>query len=328
MKNVFLCIIFQYGFFTTNLSGQYIPLVEENKYWFYNTNDGGDIPHTISGYLIFFKNDTIINGNIYMKVRLAGLIGTYDNCQFPPCFKPNFPYELFGSNIIGYVREDTVLQVVYFMPVQTNNEACEDGEVEIYNFKLSVKDTIPYCKFRQLFEKYWGNNPDKFGVIDSVYTTYSYDKNRKHLVFKGPYLFYGLPHVAEMNIIEGIGSEYYNPFLNLPNTLFVSFCEGTLEQCNIISTTQNESPKSQRQIQLIPNPSNDLVSFHLNNATRQHVNQYLIRDLQGRIIKDKSSINESGESTISTLEFSSGMYIIQFLKDGKLIDAQKLVISH
>ena len=57
-----------------------------------------------------------------------------------------------------------------------------------------------------------------------------------------------------------------------------------------IISNNHELENIQRQIQLIPNPAHDFVTFHLDNETSQLVNQYLIRDIHGKIVKDVSPV--------------------------------------
>ncbi|MFN8339904.1 MAG: T9SS type A sorting domain-containing protein [Saprospiraceae bacterium] len=95
-----------------------------------------------------------------------------------------------------------------------------------------------------------------------------------------------------------------------------------------IISNNHELENIQRQIQLIPNPAHDFVTFHLDNETSQLVNQYLIRDIHGKIVKDVSPVVLGRENAISTIGLSTGMYYVQFLVDGKMVDAEKLMIAH
>lgn len=49
-------------FLIANFSnGQYIPFVEEGKFWIYKSHENPDLPAPIFGHAITFKGDTIIN---------------------------------------------------------------------------------------------------------------------------------------------------------------------------------------------------------------------------------------------------------------------------
>ena len=166
-----------------------------------------------------------------------------------------------------------------------------------------------------------------FPKIDSIKYEFDFQgKSRKHIYSFGYFEPCNFWHVPGY-IIEGFGFKD-GPFRGQVNRRLVHYCEGTLEQCNIVSSTQKESLKSQHQIQLIPNPAHDLVTLHLDDETSQHINQYLIRDLQGKIVKDASPVIVGRENTISTLWLPSGMYIVQFLKDGNIVHSEKFIISH
>lgn len=323
----YLIILIIISIFATDNLGQskYIPFIGQNKYWIYSQHNDWDVPKTIGGFIFSFGTDTIINSIRYTKLIKHDLDGEH-LCQFPPCFTPYIPYQINTNfqKAFAYLREYTISKRVYCLPAIDFDKYCDKSDHVLYEFDQKVGDTLSKCNL--LIHSGWPIS-ERYFKIDSIKSEYIFNKNRKVSYFEG-FVYGGLPFIRNLKQIEGIGIENNLGFYIDNTAVFVSFCEGTLEQCNIISSTQDKSSKSQRPIQIIPNPSNDLVSFHLNNATRQHVNQYLIRDLQGKMVKDKSPINESSESTISTLEFSSGMYIIQFLKDGQLVDVQKLVISH
>jgi hypothetical protein len=51
-----------------------------------------------------------------------------------------------------------------------------------------------------------------------------------------------------MQLIEGIGLVTNNGFYNDPTVSFTNFCEGTLEQYNIISSTKDEKVPNLNQL--------------------------------------------------------------------------------
>jgi hypothetical protein len=297
---------------------KYQPLVEEGKYWIYDHYDLGPcyLKYVRAKEIRYFSGDTIINGYMFKKLVSS----------FVPLNKS--PLEISSKVTLCLMREDTIERKVY---VINNNDfvfPCFDGqEVCIWDFGLSVGDTIRDCAYEILNPLDFGEN--NYNLVDSIL----YLKNHWGYVNRHFYTI-GVrpaqcndPVQSVLSYVEGFGTED-GPIIAFYGIILKNYCEGTLEECNIISSTQNQSPKSQSQIQLIPNPAHDLVTFHLDKETNQLVNQYLIRDLQGKIVKDASPVIVGKENTISTLGLPSGMYIIQFLTDGKMVDAEKLVIAH
>jgi len=239
----------------------YIPYVKENKFWFYITNDGNDDnPAAIGGYAIYFEGDTIISNEKYLKVIQSRLAGTHP-CQFPPCFVPNSPYEFLESELIGYVSEDTMQKKVHYLPQKLSNEICEDSIIEIYDFSLEAGDSIPACNIHHI-SMFWPN-PEGWGIVYSIKTEYAYQKERKVLTFLAPLTFSGMPFLGEVNIFEGVGMNYYNPFLYTENTILHDFCEGSLTDCNILSNIKNEISINVSEINIIPNPATDQLKIEL-----------------------------------------------------------------
>ena len=282
----------------------YIPFANENNYcinyYFFDTEP---YPRPSNATLKFFKGDSIHNGKVYKKRYLSHLSGSHP-CPpgHRPCFVADIPYKPIDKQYIGLFRDEISEKKVFFVASGSQEEG------ELFNFSLSKGDSISALLLSSFSNDYIGA-----GIIDSISFDTIENKVRKVLYFQAKSQYY--PFYYFIQIIEGLGFS-------------CDFCEGTLEQCNIVSSTQNESPKSQRQIQLIPNPAHDLVTFHLDNETSQQVNQYLIRDIHGKIVKDVSPVIVGKENTISTLGLPSGMYIVQFMKDGRIIRSDKIIVSH
>src|SRR5690606_7937594 len=126
MKHLLFTVIFILNITHSFAQQDYIPFVKPDKYWFYMTSNGADAnPPNVAAYAIWFQGDTIITNENYLKVYSSYLKGTHP-CQFPPCFTPNIPYEFTGKNLIGFVTEDTINKLVYFLPKLPASGECID----------------------------------------------------------------------------------------------------------------------------------------------------------------------------------------------------------
>jgi len=96
--------------------------------------------------------------------------------------------------------------------------------------------------------------------------------------------------------------------------------------CHIVST--KDEPKKDIDIKIYPNPASEFVSFYLDQNSNKQVNQYCIRDVSGQLIRGIRPIGSDINYIIQTQDFSSGTYIIQFLKDGQIVLSEKFIISH
>ena len=96
--------------------------------------------------------------------------------------------------------------------------------------------------------------------------------------------------------------------------------------CHIVST--KDEAKDAIDIKIYPNPATDFISFYLDQHSTQKVNQYCIRDMSGQLIKGMRPITSDINYIIHTHDFPSGIYIIQFLSNGQIVQAEKFIISH
>lgn len=75
-------------------------------------------------------------------------------------------------------------------------------------------------------------------------------------------------------------------------------------------------------VNLYPNPTNELVSFNLENTD---VDQYKIFDTMGSCVMDERAIQAMNSADISAL--SSGVYFVGFFQDGVQIYTKRLVVD-
>jgi hypothetical protein len=286
----------------------YIPYVQEGKFWFYNTHSRADAnPGSIGSFVHFFKGDTTINQKQYKRLYQSSLKGTH-NCQFPPCFTPNIPYETELPIEIGYGREDIINKKVYFLSKEGTSESCSNSEYELYDFDIQVGDSISECHRKQIHP----SNFQNIGKIDSIKTELVYGRERIVHYFQGVFNV-GLPFLFPMRLIEGVGFDYYDPIHYTQNTFYTSFCEGTLEECNFLNGANNHN--FSLGISIFPSPSNDIIWIKSDHP----VEMVEIIDLNG---KSQMTSNQN-EITISNL--SSGIYFASiYLKNGQTI-TQKII---
>lgn len=241
--------------------GQYIPMVNENKFWIYKNYYSNDKPNLTSGYLINFEGDTTIQNVPYNKVWHQELSGTHSCPPLQtPCFVFDQPYHIVDKFLIGFIREDINEKKVYYKP--KTGTYCNEEEYVLFDFSLEQHDTLDDCKKAAL-----GSQMD-FGVIDSISYQLIYGEYRKIFHTFGFVTYIGLPYEGQVNIIEGVGFDRYGLFHGY-NNLFelVDYCEGSLNDCNIISKSTELLDEA---IVFYPNPTEDLMyvkgNFHLASA--------------------------------------------------------------
>lgn len=104
--------------------------------------------------------------------------------------------------------------------------------------------------------------------------------------------------LSTKRLIEGVGFDYYDPINHFPLVILSDFCEGSLEDCNIISSYESV-PKA--QISLWPNPASTFISIK-----GDMVNQYSTTDIY----------NTRGQLMISPVINLDNIIDVQSLKKG------------
>jgi hypothetical protein len=285
---------------------QYIPLVEENKYWIHLSAYDIDHPKVSGAYLITFEGDTLIAGQQYKNVWNKHLKGSHP-CPpwLQPCFTPDLPYTTTISTLIGFIREDIATQKVYFLP----NEAgfCQNQVYELFDFSAMQGDTLNECTRTAIN----AIGSPGLGIVDSVTTEYLFGKNRKVLSTTGQVTYGGLGYFGRLGICEGLGFGTYGLFhyyLNLDD--LYDFCEGN---CNILSSISDLSQEA--SISIYPNPTTDEIKID----TELEIEQVYLIDLYGRktgLFLSQNTLNMQhlapGIYTLS-IQFSSGHTMVKSL---------------
>jgi len=273
----------------------YIPYAQSDKFWFYNVYDGSENIYKCTGtYVLWTKGDTTISENNYKKIHKSFLKGRHI-CPTPPCFAPDLPYVIKDTTLLGYLRDDEVQQIVYFLPAATPFQTCGQEEQELYNFNLNVGDTMSNCFMNRLgMDTPLGD----YGRIDSIAYLNLYGKERKVFYLEMP-INKGLLFLQTTRLIEGVGMDFYDAVHYNYEHNFNDFCEGSLFQCHITSST-NKPEKS--YVQLLPNPSTGLFKI----GTSDVFIKASITDIAGRI--HKISVLDS---EINISEFQPGIYFVE-----------------
>ncbi len=307
MRTLYLFVFFHLILTTCYSQSTYLPLVEENKYWIMKTfNDHEPAPQAVGGFLYAFEGDTILNEVKYKKLFKYNLAGTHP-CQFPPCFEFEFPYRTLDKTLFGFIREDTSTKKVYYFPYKKNisgSNICNSNECLIYDFSLNKGDTLN----NYLVDITIGTDTILKNTVDSIFYGFSGEDqlktNRRIMSYYGKYPF------SQCNIYEGLG--YYESGLfvkSLIGDLLYSYCEGSLTECNII--TSNYNLDVENSIKVYPNPTNEFININFLNP----IANIEILELDGR----KTEIRTNSPLNISVSRLVSGPKVIKLVdKKGKV----------
>lgn len=280
----------------------YIPLIAKNKYWFYKVHNGADAnPPFIGEYVLYLGADTSINNTNYSRLLKSHLKGS-NPCQFGPCFVPYIPYQLADTITQGYLREDLADRKVYFLPANNNSNYCSQDEYLVYDFNLALNDSLPSC-LTHIVTADLVIDSIKKAIINKVEVKSEYNADRVVWHFNGVYQV-GLNFTNEMKLIEGVGIDFYNGFYNSPNTLFNNFCEGSLNECNILSNSKE--PRLEK-INIYPNPFTNELYIDTDAA----VSNVSVTNALGQLVYKGNEVKQ-----IDLSNQASGMYYIAFTANG------------
>lgn len=276
---------------------QYIPMVEEGKFWIYLNHIDSDHPVAVSGHAITFEGDTIIGTLSYKKVYQLSLKGEH-SCQFPPCFQFDVPYVISSKVLIAFIREDIADRKVYNLPIDPYG-FCDTTEHLIFDYSLITGDTVNPCLFDFISAE--PEHPIPMGIVDSIDVTERFGKNRNTLFTTGVQLHAYLPIIGEVLILEGIGLELYGIF-HEPLSFLVDFCEGGMEACEILVSTP--APLYKQDITIFPNPSTGMVEITGVNDLK-HIRIYsMMGALQAEYFNTQ---------TLDVSALDSGVYVVELI---------------
>ncbi len=272
---------------------EYISFPDSNAVWsevYYPPLSGSDFP-TGHNYVVF-NEDTIIESKTYHKLfLLEDTVFNRNNAQY-----------------FGAIREDITKKVYYrgqHIPADSYYE--EDEEYLLYDFSLSIGDTIRNVKF-VLVDQEWL-------VVTDIDTILFNDNYRKVFFFSYPYVRW----------IEGIGNDrgllFYSgtvPSNGLWNDLICFFQEGELiyhlseytgcfydDETGINEYSIKENPRIS---------SNPIESIGILSWKPGKFNYLRITDCSGKLIINYDIRNFS-EYEIIKKNFNPGIYIYQLISE-------------
>lgn len=256
MKAGSLAFIFLLSFSPKMLKGQYIPMVEEGKYWvylnYYISSDEDYVP--VSGHAITFEGDTIINSITYKKVYKHLLKGGHP-CMYPPCWQFTYPYQTESKSLISFIREDTLAKKIYNLPIDPYG-FCDTLEHLIFDFSLAIGDTVNSCIYD--FIQASSVTETAGGMVDSIGALEIFGKSRNTLFTTGSDGIGQDLAIWRISIVEGIGLQNHGIFLNPLSSLF-DFCEDETGFCHLLVSS---SPVERtRALNLFPNPATHTVQI-------------------------------------------------------------------
>lgn len=289
--------------------GQYTPFVEEGKFWIYKNHLSQELPSSISGHAITFSGDTIINSLTYKKVYKLHLKGEHD-CPLneQPCWSFDYPYQTEVKVLTSFIREDTLNKKIYTLPDSIGSQ-----EQLLFDYSLKVGDTLNL----KVYESIGASNTKFFpgGIVDSIKSVNTHGKLRNTIFTYGLYAIQGLPFETAILLSEGLGFREFGIYI-IPKSIFVDYCEGEIEQCNLILS--NESIQVQKKVNIFPNPSTGIFQVSINQDNLKSLRAYSIF---GQLRKESKFSNKID---LSNLE--NGLYLLEITtrNDEKILKKIKL----
>ena len=263
---IFTVFLFLFSFFLAKAQ-TYTPMADGEKYWWYISNVD-DVCKPLSGFMLGLSTDTVVSGLNYKMMYRYSLEGS-SNCEPGqwPCFSFNVPYAVKGKELIGLIRDDTVAQKVYVLPISTTFPFCSDEEYLLFDFGQSQGDSLNPCALAAVAPSW--NTTDSWGSVDTITDEFYYGKDRKVVHTKGVPALCGLSFISGMKLIAGVGFESFGLFKTDSlgtgvRTSLDHYCEGSWADCNIISG--NQGIYQDGLITLSPNPLQNQLNIALPDA--------------------------------------------------------------
>ncbi len=294
MKYLFT-LLFAFNF-NVVYTQKYQPLVEEGKYWIYNHYNTIECFQMgqRSTEIRYFSGDTIIQGQSYKK-----LVSSFVPINV-------LPYNITSKQSLCYMREDTLQRKVFLLNIDENVFPCADGaEACIWDFSLKIGDTLPNCLISIFNPVDFGE--DKKYVVDSVKLMINnFNLNLNHFYYYGiPLGICGDKVLSPVKFVEGFGMED-GPIYKRFGSYLHNYCEGTLGQCNIISSTEDGQDIRSEKIEIYPNPASSFIKVE----TPIDISSLEIIDQNGKIVL----MSHNQEINVSNLQ--SGIYFVRCKSKG------------
>jgi len=289
-----------------SIQAQYCPLLEEDKHWFFKMIYGESGGAIHGAYILNIQGDTVVNNTNYKILYRQDLKGEH-NCQFPPCFSINVPFEVFPRRIYTLLREDTTERKVYCLP-QSQPQYVGDEEFLLFDFNLMEGETM--SPFIMDFINY--NMEPNLGIVDSITIETHFEKERRVTNTTGLIPTSGLGFFDQLKLIEGIGLERIGFFPNNQEYMF-DLCIGDYNDCNIISS--NHEIFEDLSLTVAPNPTADVI----NVSSSKTIGMISLYDLTGR------NLATYKDSEIDLSPFANGFYFLKVTFKDKTIKTERVI---
>ena len=294
-------------FVVLNVYAQYSPMLETDKHWRFRSYYPSDFPMETGGFMVNVGRDTLINNKVYKRMMINSLAGFHD-CPMPPCFVPNFPYEIESSGLYALFREDTLERKVYHLPHYIDPINCDTDEYVLFDFSLEEGDSLSEC----LRTKIGFPGEPGSGLVDSITYDLRFDKQRRIINTTGIYPIIGLSYLDKLELMEGIGFENHGFFPVTLNQL-VEVCYGDFATCNILSSNNRVALNS--NFEIAPNP----VSSDFRILSDLPIEHIQIFDAFGK------QMLQANESEINIAHLLSGIYFFKILFLNNSIGVRKVI---
>lgn len=252
------------------ISQNYEHTLKEEKRWHISQDIGMGV--TINNYYVT-TCDTTINAKTYFRLDEVFPL----NSQYSPI-------------LIGFVREDSVAQKVYFLDTNDINEEL------IIDYTLSVGDSFNFVNYSSYLD------------VVHVDTLLMNGKMRRVIHFEG--YGQGSPYPR---FIAGMGNGFWGVNRNYNSSLGAGYNHGGLEQSGFncaYTTPIQKINQEERTLSAFPNPFSNSIRIELDDykPSGTLVKKGVIYDFTGRIVK----VFEIEKNKTLSLDFlTNGLYFLK-----------------
>lgn len=201
-----------------------------------------------------------------------------------------FEEYLSGTNILGFVREDTMLGRMWFR----GSNSSED--ILIMDLNLCLNDTFIIQNIDPQYE-------DEEFIVAEIYT--ESDRKILELAPTGLTFIEGIGINQVFRIVENSG--YYSELLCFFKDTNQLYQNPRFESCDTTFCTNIPVEKPGETI-VFPNPANEFVSIHLENES-SGLNKVVLYNINGA--KMTSGYFSTNEIRLDLSGFRSGLYLMR-----------------
>ena len=95
----------------------------------------------------------------------------------------------------------------------------------------------------------------------------------------------------------------------------------------IVSSNDIDQQRVDFDLKLFPNPANDEINVAFQSSDLSGQKKIRLINLQGQIIEDFNLSSKTSSFKIPLENYSSGIYFLQYLKDGEIMDVEKMIVN-